>query len=100
MDFCHDQLDSLKQEEKNIRAVGKIKLSSLLMDLEEIALEASQLDEESRASLASRLLQSLSPPDHSVTDQEVFQRMKEAEEDPSVMIGHDEFVAGIRRRGN
>jgi len=67
------------------------------MTLEEIASKASQLDDESKASLASRLLQSLPPPDHYVVDEEVFRRMQEAEDDSSVMISHEDFVAGIRR---
>ena len=67
------------------------------MNLEEIASKASLLDDESKASLASRLLQSLPPPDHYVVDEEVFRRMQEAEDDSSLMISHEEFVAGIRR---
>ncbi len=70
------------------------------MTLEEIATEATKLDEESRASLASRLLQSLSPPVYGVSDEDVFERMREAEDDPSVMLSHKEFIAGIKRHGN
>ena len=70
------------------------------MNLEEIVAEAAHLDEECRASLASHLIQSLSPPDYAVSDEEVFQRIKEAEEDPGVMITHEELVSGIKRRGD
>ncbi len=68
------------------------------MNLEEIASAAALLDEESRASLASTMLRSLTPPANSVSDEEVIRRMREAEEDPSVMISHEELLAGIERR--
>jgi len=70
------------------------------MTLEEIALKASLLDDESKASLASRLLQSLPPPDHYVVDEEVFRRLQEAEEDSSVMISQPDFVEGILVSGS
>ncbi len=66
------------------------------MTLEEIASEAAELDEESRASLASRLLHSLMPPQFNVSDDEVRERIKEAELDPSVMLSHEDFVAGLK----
>ena len=69
------------------------------MKLEEIAEYASKLPEEQRAALASRLLHGLETPVYDVSDGEVFRRMKEAEEDPSVMISFDQLVSGIRRRG-
>ena len=71
-----------------------------MKDLKEIASEAARLDEESRASLASQMLRSLPPPDHPIADEEVFQRMREAEEDPGVMIGHEELISGIHGRGS
>lgn len=70
------------------------------MNLEEIASEAALLDEESRASLASRILRTLTPPEKEVSDEEVFRRIQEAEEDPSVMITHEELLAGINRSGD
>ena len=70
------------------------------MNLEEIASEAALLDEESRASLASRMLRSLDPPTCDVSDEDVMRRVREADEDPSVMISHEEFMAGIKRRGD
>lgn len=72
----------------------------LAMKLEELAAEAALLDEASRASLASQLLRSLTPPLESVSDEEVFRRMREAEDDPSVILSQEEFFAGIDRRGN
>ena len=69
------------------------------MKLEEIAEAASKLSEEERASLASRLLHGLESPVYDVSDEEVFRRMKEAEEDPSVLITFDELVAGLKRNG-
>jgi hypothetical protein len=70
------------------------------MNLEEIASEAAMLDEESRASLASRILRSLTPPANDVSDEDVFRRIREADEDPSVMITHEELLSGINRRGD
>lgn len=69
------------------------------MKLDEIAEEAAKLTEEERAALASRLIHGLETPVYDVTDEEVFQRMNEAEEDPSVMISFDELVSGLRKRG-
>jgi len=72
------------------------------MKLEEIAMEASKLTEEERATLASRLLHGLESPVYQVTDAEVAQRMEEAERDPSVLITFDHFVAGLehfKKRG-
>ncbi|MGI9244439.1 MAG: hypothetical protein ACR2RV_26805 [Verrucomicrobiales bacterium] len=69
------------------------------MELEEIADEASELPEEQRASLPSRLLHGLEPPVYDVSDEEVFRRMKEADEDPSVLITFDKLVAGLKKRG-
>jgi hypothetical protein len=70
------------------------------MKLEEIAVEASKLSEEERASLASRLLHGLESPVYWASDEEVDRRMREAEADPSVMITFDKLVAGLRHRGS
>ena len=70
------------------------------MKLEEIVAEASKLPEEERASLASQLLHGLETPVYWVSDEEVRQRMREAEEDPGVLITFDELVAGLRQRGS
>ena len=69
------------------------------MKLEDIAAEASKLSEEERASLASRLLHGLETPIHEVSDEEVVQRLREADADPSVLITFDELVAGLEQRG-
>ena len=68
------------------------------MKLEEIAEEAAKLSEEQRALLASRLLHGLETPVYEVTDEEVFRRMREADEDPSVLISFNELVSGLRLR--
>ena len=68
------------------------------MKLEELAEEAAKLTEEDRASLASRLLHGLESPVYQVTDEEVARRMKEAEEDPGVMIKFEELTTGLNRR--
>lgn len=65
------------------------------MKLDEIAEEAAKLTEEERAALASRLIHGLETPVYDVTDEEVFQRMNEAEEDPSVMISFDELTKSV-----
>lgn len=69
------------------------------MNLEEIVSEASMMDEESRASLAARMLRSLPCPGD-VDDEEVSRRMREAENDPSILISHEEFLSGIDRCGD
>ena len=71
-----------------------------LMQVEEIVREASKLPEEQRASIASLLLHGLEKPHHWVSDEEVTGRVREAEEDPSVMISFDEFVSGIKLGGS
>jgi len=70
------------------------------MKLEEIAVEASKLSEEERASLASRLLHGLETPVYWVPDEEIARRMREAEADPSMLITFDKLVAGLRQRGS
>ncbi len=70
------------------------------MKIDELVKEASKLPEEERASLASRLLHGLETPVYDVPDEEVFQRMREADKDPSVLITFDELVSGLRRRGS
>ena len=69
------------------------------MKLADIADEASKLSEEERAALASQLLHGLETPVYDVSDEEVFRRMREAEEDPSVLVSFDELVSGLRRYG-
>jgi len=69
-----------------------------MMKLEEIAAEAALLDEESRASLASRLLRSLSAGTGTVSDEEVTERIREAGDDPGVMLDLDRFLSGINGR--
>lgn len=76
------------------------RVNSDRMKLEELAAEAALLDEESRASLASRLLRSLTPPTSEIPDSVVVQRMREADDDPSVMLNHEQFLSGIKHGGN
>ena len=61
------------------------------MKLEEIAEEAGKLPTKERAELAALLLRSLDVPHFDVSDEEVFRRVREADEDPSVMMTSDEF---------
>jgi hypothetical protein len=70
-----------------------------VMKLEEIVAEASKLSEEERASLASQLLHGLETPVYCVSDEEVRERVREAEADPGALITFDELVAGLRRSG-
>lgn len=70
------------------------------MKLEELSAEAAKLSEDERASLAARLLHGLETPHHSVSDEEVMNRMKEAESDEEVMITFDQLVAGLRFRAH
>lgn len=68
-----------------------------MMKLEDIALEASKLSEEDRASLASRLLHGLESPVYDVSDEEVSKRIREAEENPSVWLTFDQLASGLNR---
>jgi hypothetical protein len=68
--------------------------------VEDIVMEASKLPEEARASIASMLIHSLSTVHHWVSDEEVSARVRQAEEDPSVLISFDQFVSGIKRSGS
>ncbi len=70
------------------------------MNSEDIVAEASKLPEEQRASIASRLLRGLQSVHHWVGDDEVEHRMREADQDPSVLMSFDEFVAGVNRHGS
>lgn len=70
------------------------------MHVEDIVKEASKLPEEARAAIASRLIHSLEAAHHWVSDEEVLDRIREAEENPSVLISFDEFVSGIKRSGS
>ena len=70
------------------------------MNLKELVVEASQLDDDSRASLASMMLKSLPHPKYTVSDEEVSRRIAEAEADPDVMISHTELMANIDRYGD
>ena len=68
------------------------------MKLEEIAMEAERLTEEDRASLAARLLHGVEKAHHHVTDEEVTRRMREADDNPDVMISFEQLVAGVKTR--
>ena len=68
-----------------------------MTNLEEIAMAASKLPEEERASLASRLLHGLETPVYQVSDEEVVRRIEEAEGDPSVWLTFDQLVSGLKR---
>ena len=68
------------------------------MNAEQIVIEASKLAQEEQASIASRILRGLDRPVHSVSDDEVAERMTEAESDPSVLLSFDDFVADVNRR--
>ena len=86
---------------ENCRCVGhRREYGGGVMKLEEIAMEASKLSEEERASLASRLLHGLETPIYEVSDDEVARRMREADADPSALVTFDELVAGLDRRGS
>ena len=71
-----------------------------IMKLEELTAEAAKLPEYDRASLAARLLHGLETPHYSVPDEEVMRRMREADENPDVMITFDQLVSGLRFRAS
>lgn len=70
------------------------------MKLEELASEAAKLSERERALLAVQLLDGLGSPAYDVSDEEVFARVREGEEDPSVMLSFDQLLAGLKQRGS
>ncbi|GAA5138675.1 hypothetical protein GCM10023213_17990 [Prosthecobacter algae] len=72
----------------------------LFMKLEELSAEADKLPEDERASLAARLLHGLQKPHYTVSDEEVMSRVREADENPEVMITFDQLVSGLRYRAS
>lgn len=68
------------------------------MKLDELAVEADKLPEEDRASLAARLLLGLKTPYHDVSDEEVMRRVREADEDPGVMMTFEQLISGLPTR--
>lgn len=70
------------------------------MKLEEISKAADSLTESERGQLASRLLQNLEAPVYQISDDEVAARVEEGNADDTSLLSHDEFVAGLKRRGN
>jgi len=82
-----------------LAVAGWIAYTSSTMKLEDIVIEASKLSEEERASLASRLLHGLESPIYQVSDEEVSQRVREAENNPTVWLTFDQLVSGLKRRG-
>lgn len=70
------------------------------MKVDELSAEAEKLSEDERASLEARLLHGLEKPHYSISDQEVLNRVLEAEENPEVMITFDQLVSGLRFRAS
>lgn len=70
------------------------------MKVDDILKEASKLPEGERASIASQLFHGLESAHHWVSDEEVQERISEAEADPSVLLTLEEFTSGIERRGS
>ena len=68
------------------------------MKLEGLSAEADKLPEDERASWAARLLHGLQKPRDTVSDEEVMSRVREADENPEVMIAFDQLVSGLRFR--
>ena len=69
------------------------------MQLEEIVKEASKLPEAQQALIAARLLHDLENPYHGVSDEQVAERIREANKNPEALLSLDEFVKGIQRSG-
>ncbi len=74
-------------------------MSIAVADIEKLAFS---LSEKERAELASRLLSSLSPASAFDHDDdgiaEAMRRDKEMDDDPSVIMTHEEFVRSIEKR--
>jgi hypothetical protein len=68
------------------------------MKLVEIEQEAMALPDHDRASLASRLLDTLPPPGTDVPDEEVEQRERELESGLVTAISHQEFARRVQEQ--
>lgn len=66
------------------------------MKLAEIEQEALALTEDERATLATKLLDTLPPPDTRVSDDEVERRERELESGQVSAISHEEFVRRVQ----
>ncbi len=69
-----------------------------LMKPKHSTVEASRLPEAEPAALPTGLPNRSKSPHHAVRDEEVLNRMLEAEGNPGVMISWDELVSGLRHR--
>ena len=67
------------------------------MTLEQIAQEAIALPKRERASLICKLLETLPPPDHDVSDEEVTERDRELGTGAVAEISHEELVRRVRK---
>ena len=67
------------------------------MKFAEIEQEALALTERERASLASKLLDTLPPPGTDVSDEEVERRERELESGQVAAISHEELVRRIEQ---
>lgn len=65
--------------------------------LAEIEQEALALSERERGSLAAKLLDTLPPPDTTVTDEEVERREQELESGEVAAMLHEEFVRRVQQ---
>lgn len=68
-----------------------------LMKLAEIEQEALALSERQRASLASKLLDTLPPPGTDVSEDEIEQRERELESGQVSAISHEEFIRRVEQ---
>lgn len=69
-----------------------------LMKPKHSTVGASRLPEAEPAALATGLSKRSKSPHHAVRDEEVLNRMLEAEGNPGVMITWDELISGLRHR--
>ena len=67
------------------------------MKLAELEQEVLALPERERASLASKLLDTLPPPGTDISDEEVERRERELESGQADAISHEEFVRGVQQ---
>lgn len=67
------------------------------MKVEEIEREAMALTESERATLVTRLLDTLPPAGTDISDEEVEQREKDLASGKVSAISHDEFVCRVQR---
>ena len=95
---CAEKRPLVRSEIRCLRtALFRVVFSPVKLEI--LEQEASKLPEAERATLASNLIRGLVTSVGDVSDEEVARRVKEGEDDPSVLISYEELVRGLKYRG-